>query len=114
MNKSGPIIDVAQLRDEKLDQELFPGGREPAYRIYFEPNAHAGIWSHASETTAVEICGVLVGHWAKDSEGPFVRVNAFVRGEAAANKFAEVTFTHETWAKINAEMDTKYTAEKIV
>ena len=37
-----------------------------------------------------------------------------IRGEGAETKFAEVTFTHQTWAKINAEMDTKFADMKIV
>jgi proteasome lid subunit RPN8/RPN11 len=55
--------------------------------------------------TSVEVCGVLVGRWGKDADGPFVTVSASIPGNAAESKFAEVTFTHETWAKINEEMD---------
>ena len=42
------------------------------------------------------------------SPAPFVTITEAIRGEAATNKFAEVTFTHETWAKINHEMDTRF------
>ena len=41
-------------------------------------------------------------------------ITASIRGDAASNKHAEVTFTHETWSKINGEMDTKYTDNSIV
>jgi hypothetical protein len=41
-------------------------------------------------------------------------VVASIRGEGAETRFAEVTFTHQTWAKINAEMDTKFTSSAIV
>ena len=74
----------------------------------------AAIWKHATETTAVEICGVLVGTWQRDANGPFVQVTESIRGEAAENKFAEVTFTHETWGKINAQMDSKFAHLSIV
>jgi proteasome lid subunit RPN8/RPN11 len=62
----------------------------------------------------VEICGVLVGTWARDGDGPYVHVRECIRGEAAANKFAEVTFTHETWARINQQMDTRFSQWSIV
>jgi proteasome lid subunit RPN8/RPN11 len=62
----------------------------------------------------VEICGVVVGKWARDADGPYVLISEAIRGEAATNKFAEVTFTHETWARINAEMDTKFQGLAIV
>ena len=53
----------------------------------------------------VEICGVLVGNWGSDENGPYAAVTDYIRCENAASKFAEVTFTHESWAQINKEMD---------
>ena len=76
--------------------------------MYFTPEVHAALWKHAGEDTSVEICGVLVGTWHRDEVGPFVKIVDSIRGEGATTKFAEVTFTHQTWAKINAEMDTKF------
>ncbi len=66
------------------------------------------------EGYSVEICRVLVGSWHRDVVGPFVKVVNSIRGEGAKTRFAEVTFTHQTWAKINAEMDTKFAALHIV
>jgi hypothetical protein len=37
-----------------------------------------------------------------------------IRGEGAETRFAEVTFTHQTWAKINSEMDTRFSTLSIV
>ena len=106
--------DVAQLREANLPAAMFPGGRNPAYRIYYTPDLHARLWQHANESLAVEICGVLLGVWGRDEAGPFVNVTESIRGEAATSKFAEVTFTHETWAKINHEMDTRFSHLSIV
>lgn len=106
--------DVAQLREANLPAAVFPGGRNPAYRIYYTPDLHARLWQHANESLAVEICGVLLGVWGRDEAGPFVNVTESIRGEAATSKFAEVTFTHETWAKINHEMDTRFSHLSIV
>ncbi len=109
---TGP--DVRQLRTTELPEADFPGGRNQDFRVFFEPKVHDEIRRHAAENSAVEICGVLVGQWARDAEGPFVRITELIRGEAATSKFAEVTFTHETWAKINAEMDSRFAALSIV
>jgi proteasome lid subunit RPN8/RPN11 len=106
--------DIHQLRKQNLPETPFPGSSEQAFRVFFSDDVHARIWQHSQETTAVEICGVLVGKLSKDAGGPFVTITEAIRGEAATNKFAEVTFTHETWAKINHEMDTKYTQLNIV
>jgi proteasome lid subunit RPN8/RPN11 len=107
-------LDVRILSRQDLSDEVFPGGRSEAFRVFFSPAAHAAIWKHALETTSVEICGVLVGNWHRDDVGPFVKVTESIRGEGAETRFAEVTFTHQTWAKINAEMDTKFAHLKIV
>jgi proteasome lid subunit RPN8/RPN11 len=110
--KGGP--DVGQLRLDELPQTTFPGGRSQAFRIFFSPEVHRQVWRHATENIAVEICGVLVGKWARDPDGPFVLISESIRGEAATNKFAEVTFTHDTWAKINHEMDSRFSSLSIV
>ncbi len=107
-------LDIDSWPSEDLPDGIFPGGRNEAFRVYFSPEVHAALWKHAGEDTSVEICGVLVGTWHRDPVGPFAKVVESIRGEGATTKFAEVTFTHQTWAKINAEMDTKFADMKIV
>jgi proteasome lid subunit RPN8/RPN11 len=106
--------DVRQLSPNTLPELAFPGGRHADFRIFFQPEVYERVWKHAAENVAVEICGVLVGKWARDADGPFALISEAIRGEAAASKFAEVTFTHETWNKINQEMDTKFAELSIV
>src|SRR5580693_8896198 len=107
-------LDIRLLASEDLPKGVFPGGRNEPFRVFFTPEVHAALWKHASENTSVEICGVLVGTWHRDEVGPFVKITESIRGEGAKTQFAEVTFTHQTWAKINSEMDTKFTALQIV
>jgi proteasome lid subunit RPN8/RPN11 len=109
-----PLPDVRQLRDANLPAAAFPGGVQQAFRIFLSPEIHERVWQHGREHPAVEVCGVLVGRWGQDAGGPFVVVSESLRGEAATTKFAEVTFTHETWAKINQEMDTRLSHLAIV
>jgi proteasome lid subunit RPN8/RPN11 len=113
-NRSADAPDVGQLSDQELPIASFPGGRSQTFRVYILPEVHARLVQHAGENLGVEVCGVLVGSWGKDANGPFVSVMEAIRGEAATSKFAEVTFTHETWAKINHEMDTKFSQFSIV
>src|SRR5690242_20168037 len=100
---SGP--DIKQLGDRELPQGTFPAAGKVDFRIALDDKVHKEIQKHAKENKQVEICGVIVGKWGKDDKGPFVHISGSIRGEAATNKFAEVTFTHDTWSKINAEMD---------
>jgi proteasome lid subunit RPN8/RPN11 len=107
-------LDVRNLARQKLPDEAFPGGRSAEFRAFISPQVHAELWKHGIENTKVEICGVLVGNWLRDAAGPYVTVLESIRGEGAETRFAEVTFTHQTWAKINAEMDSRYAHLKIV
>ena len=107
-------IDVRLLAHQDLPHEAFPGGGNEGFRVFFASEVHAALWKHAAEDTSVEICGVLVGSWHRDLGGPFVKIIESIRGEGALARFAEVTFTHQTWARINAEMDTKYSSLAIV
>ena len=71
---------MEDLRGQSLPETPFPGGRDAAFRVFVEPEVHAGVWRHAGENVAVEICGVLVGRWARDAAGPYAHISAYIRG----------------------------------
>jgi proteasome lid subunit RPN8/RPN11 len=114
MTAAAESPDIRQLQGESLPAGDFPVGAKQDYRVFIAPAVHEKIWKHASENVALEICGVLVGTWQRDTVGPFVTITEFIRCDSAKSGFAEVTFTHEAWTKINAEMDTRLSAFKIV
>lgn len=108
------VVDVKDLTKEKLPQADFPAPRRADFRVFFTEAVHKGIWRHASENLSVEICGVMVGTWAADADGPYASITEYIRCDGATQKFAEVTFTHDSWAQINREMDTKYKDLRII
>ncbi len=71
--KSDPL-DVAQLARRDLSETAFPGGK-PDFRVFFDRKIHQRIAAHAAERLTLEICGMLVGHWRRDADGPFVLVD---------------------------------------
>lgn len=99
--------DSDAVGERSLPAAAFPAGGI-GMRVYIEPAAHKLMHAHARETIGLEVCGVMVGEWKQDAAGPYVYVSACICGTAATSKFAEVTFTHETWAAINKEMDSTY------
>ncbi|MEZ6058581.1 MAG: Mov34/MPN/PAD-1 family protein [Planctomycetaceae bacterium] len=107
-------VDVSELSLETLEQAAFPISPRADFRVVVVERVHRGMIDHASVDTSVEICGVMVGRWAKDANGPYAVIEEYIRCNAAAQKFAEVTFTHESWAQINQEMDTKYQNLRII
>ena len=114
MAQQGQSPDVRQLETGKLPVGKFPGDGASDFRVFVHPDVQKQILVHAGENSTVEICGILVGQWQKDERGPYVAITNSIRGGAATSKFAEVTFTHETWAKINKEMDEKFADKSIV
>jgi proteasome lid subunit RPN8/RPN11 len=107
-------IDVRDLAKEQLPTGKFPADSRADFRLHMSPDVRHGIEQHAKADTSVEICGVLVGQWGQDENGPYVNVTNYIRCENAASKMAEVTFTHESWAQINKQMDSKFTNDRIV
>jgi proteasome lid subunit RPN8/RPN11 len=107
-------LDVTQLTKEGLSSGTFPACMAADFRLFFQPAVHAEILSHAAEDTSFEICGILVGCWESDGNGPYAVVSNRIRCDNASSKLAEVTFTHESWAQINEEMDTKYSDLRII
>jgi proteasome lid subunit RPN8/RPN11 len=106
--------DIRRLSDHDLPSFAFPGSGKQDFRVYFAPGAHETVADHAAEDTSLEIGGVLVGRWGKDSDGPFVLVSEVIRCDSAASRSEQVTFTHEAWADISREMDTRFADLSIV
>jgi proteasome lid subunit RPN8/RPN11 len=106
--------DVRRLREQDLPTLDFPAPRRQEFRVYFTPNAHQQITRHAAEDVTVEVCGVLVGRWGKDGDGPFVEISEMIRSDSADSRSEQVTFTHEAWAEISKEMDTRFADRTIV
>jgi proteasome lid subunit RPN8/RPN11 len=107
-------LDVTELSTEQLPNRKFPAEPRSDFRLYMAPEVRRGIEEHAHGDVTVEICGVLVGHWLTDENGPYALVTDYIRCENAASKLAEVTFTHDSWAQINKEMDSKFSDARIV
>ena len=107
-------VDVTQLAARDLPDGAFPAEGKKAFRVHFDRKIHDRIAAHAAEKLSLEICGVLVGQWQRDEDGPFVLVNEAIRADKAQSNAGDVTFTHDAWNDINREMDTKFTDRQIV
>jgi proteasome lid subunit RPN8/RPN11 len=70
--------------------------------------------AHGRGSPDVEVCGVIVGNVYRDERGPYLYVEASIKGDHAAGKTAQVTFTAETWNHINDEMEAKFAGRRIL
>jgi proteasome lid subunit RPN8/RPN11 len=104
--------DFIEVLSENISEKPFPA--LPEYRIAISGQAYHSILQHANENRSIEICGILIGDFYKDSEGPFLEISHIINGKYADNQAGHVTFTHQTWEFINHEKDEKFPNKKIV
>lgn len=109
-------VSINSRQSEKLITRKFngPAGADSHLRVALKAQAFSEISNHANQFLDVEICGVLVGLACCDDEGPFVQVEAIIRGESTKKGTTSVTFTHETWDKIHHTLETRYPKLQIV
>jgi hypothetical protein len=70
--------------------------------------------SHGKATPEVEICGVLIGNVFRDAAGPYLFIEACIRGDAADNHAHRSLSKPKTWRKIQDAMDRDYPDSRIV
>jgi proteasome lid subunit RPN8/RPN11 len=99
-------VRAAALPD-KPARRSFPGprGAQALLRVAVDRSAHAELIAHAKESLEAEVCGVLAGQICEDDEGPFVHVEAVIRGAAASQGSTHVTFTQATWNAIHQSLE---------
>lgn len=106
---AGKTTPRADAELAKATGKKFPGGNakpDPGeQRIAFDRSAYAQLIGHAVIEPDTEVCGVLVGRVEQDSEGDWVDITNIIKGMSAKQEGTQVTFTHETWNHIHAEMD---------
>ena len=109
--------DVSEVAVGDLAAREWPldaHGRTPGFQVVMRQSVLNDIHAHAFSSPEAEICGVLVGDVARDDSGPFVHVEASIRGEFAASQTAGVTFTAQTWAYMQDILETRFTGKRIV
>jgi proteasome lid subunit RPN8/RPN11 len=88
--------------------------RKNGFQVVIARSALNDMHRHGRSQPDVEVCGVLVGNVYRDDNGPYLYVEANIKGDHAAGKTAQVTFTAETWNHINDEMERDHAGRKIL
>ena len=114
--KSNNETQAPARRIDEIAHRAFPGpsDAQAPLRVNFSRRAYADLTAHAKESLEAEVCGVLVGETCEDDAGRFVDIHAVIRGNAAREARAHVTFTHETWNRIHATIDRDFNRFQIV
>jgi proteasome lid subunit RPN8/RPN11 len=99
-----PQRDLLRIRDQ----------RRKGFQTVFARSALNDMHRHGRSERDVEVCGVLVGSVYHDENGAYLYIEASIKGDHAAGKSAQVTFTSETWNHINDEMERNFADRKIL
>lgn len=114
---SPPPRDISQIKITDWERRELPavsGKREERYQAVVKQSVLNQIHRHGLSTTDIEVCGVLVGNVYHDPSGPWLYIEKAIEGNHATQRAAQVTFTADTWAHIQAIMDKDYPDKRIL
>lgn len=105
----GPAKDLPEKEIPRLTS-----AREPRFQVVIGRSVLEDIRTHGRSEPEIEVCGVLVGNVYRDQSGPYLHIEANIRGNNATGKAAQVTFTADTWNHIQKVMEEQYDEDRIV
>ena len=113
--KSSKKVSREKITPE-LPQNIIPVGERvfDDKNIYIHQKVYAQIHKFAAGKTENEHGGVLVGRILNEMGKENTIIEGFIEAKYNAATPTTLTFTHETWDHIHAEMDKKYKDKKIV
>ena len=113
-----PDRDVAQVNPADWPARGLPRvtdrPRTSGFQAGVARSALNDMHGHGRSQPGAEVCGVLVGNVYRDRHGPYLHVEASIRGTHAAGKATQVTFTAETWNHINDELERRFPGRRVL
>ena len=82
--------------------------------VFIHEQALRGIEAHAASDLSVELGGALIGGFYRDGDKQFVEIIDFIIANKVEHSAAQITFTHDTWAEIDAEREARAPKAQIV
>ncbi|MEO6435732.1 MAG: Mov34/MPN/PAD-1 family protein [Tepidisphaeraceae bacterium] len=115
----GPPVDqdLSSIRTGEWpdrDFPLVPRDRATRRSVIIKQSVLNDVYDHGRGAPEIEVCGVLVGNVYQDASGPFVFIEAGIRGNFSAGRAAQVTFTAKTWTHIQDVMERQYADMRIL
>lgn len=91
------------------------GNNENGLKIFIERNNLFGIEEYLRSDTNNELGGVLIGNVYKDkTDKLFIVIKNNIIAESTNASLSRLTFTHETWEKINENLEKDFPNQKIL
>ena len=90
-----------------------PSGSTPL-RVSFTREAYADLNHHTRASLEDEVGGILVGHFCYDDNGDYLEVRGIIPASETRQGKSHVTFTHDTWDRIHADLAASFKGMDIV
>ena len=111
--KPSPVLNLTNPEIRRLGQV-----KKEAVAIFIQDQVLENILDYSDEDLQREIGGFLIGNYYLDTTGNeelrYVQVDHFLPAVDAKSHSASLTFTHDTWAKANHEVHTRFPEDRIV
>ena len=91
------------------------GASDNGLKIFIERNNLFGVEEYLRSDTNNELGGVLIGNVYKDKNDKlFIVIKNNIIAESTNASLSRLTFTHETWEKINSNLEKDFPNQKIL
>jgi proteasome lid subunit RPN8/RPN11 len=109
-------LDLGSISSQDWPSRKFPvrkrdGNTSP---LVIKRSVLNEIAAHGRGSADIEVCGVLIGNIYRDAGKPFIHIEGCIRGNHAAGKSAQVTFTAETWTHIQESLENDHPGKRIL
>ena len=108
-----PITKPAPLRGSAIEGAVIGEIHGNAIPLFVYEPVLEEILEYSEQDLSAELGGFLVGGYHEDRR-PYVEIRHFVPAASARSRAASLTFTHETWALLNREVESQYPDDLVV
>ena len=108
-----PTPKPVPTRDESVEAAAMGAIHDDAYPIFFREDVLEEVLDYSEQDTSRELGGFLLGGVHEDQR-TFVEIRHFLPAVDARSRAASLTFTHETWAAMNREVEQRFAGEIVV
>lgn len=108
-----PVPKPIPVDDDARDCCVLGEVHPDALRVYVHELVLEQILGYSEQDLARELGGFLIGGYHVDQQ-PYVEIRQFVEAVDVRSRAASVTFTHETWARMNRDVARRFPSEQIV
>jgi proteasome lid subunit RPN8/RPN11 len=84
------------------------------YPVFIREKVIQLIRNHVFAEPEREVGGILVGEFCKSRRGYFIQINDAIVAQFAESTNVSLTFTHETWKQVHAELANKFPSQQIL